>query len=195
MLSKKQIKAWLLANCLASDGTLDLAELDFTNNPEVKRVCISYMKLNGDLWQDHQTVNRIHDADAISRGGNLFQGDSMVAGDISQSHQKCHNLAQSYQLATKTISQDHQTANFGINQSHQKTGSLILDQNDARDCLLLGGNTYLNKRHIQSGNVDEAITFAMSHPVPLTDFTGYDFTFKSSSNSSVASNEDDEMEL
>lgn len=66
MLSKQEIKQWLLENCVDEYGDLDLSELDFSdfegdvciNNMTVKHDLIqSNQQVDGDLYQRYQTVD------------------------------------------------------------------------------------------------------------------------------------------
>lgn len=86
MLSKEEIKKWLLENCIDEKGNLDLSGLDFSDfdgavfmdSMKVKNILIqSYQEVGRHLHQDHQKV-----------GGWLDQGYQEVGDDLSQDHQK-----------------------------------------------------------------------------------------------------------
>lgn len=75
MLSKQEIKKWLLENCVNEMGNLDLSGLDFSDFDG--NVDISYMKVKLSLSQDCQEV-----------GENLFQDSQTVGGNLWQNHQE-----------------------------------------------------------------------------------------------------------
>lgn len=64
MLSKGEIKKWLLENCVNEYGKLDLSGLDFSD-------------FDGDIYTFGMTVKK-----------NLDQGFQEIGGDLNQSHQK-----------------------------------------------------------------------------------------------------------
>lgn len=74
MKSKKEIKQWLLENCVDEKGNLDLSGLNFSDFEG--NINISCMKVKKHLYQGHQAV-----------GGNLFQSWQAVAGDLFQDEQ------------------------------------------------------------------------------------------------------------
>lgn len=67
MKNNKEIKEWLLANCVNYDGDLDLRELDFSDFDG--DILISYLIVKKDLHQDSQEV-----------GGDLLQDSQKVKG-------------------------------------------------------------------------------------------------------------------
>ena len=82
-LTKKEIKEWLLSNCVNEAGDLDLSKLDFSDfNGNVitksmvvkKNLYQDFQEVGGDLYQDVQIVN-----------GDLFQSHQAVKGDLYQS--------------------------------------------------------------------------------------------------------------
>lgn len=75
MKTKKEIKAWLLENCVDCAGNIDLSELDFSNFDG--NVFIRKMKVKNNLWQDRQET-----------GGDLHQSDQRAEGIIYQENQK-----------------------------------------------------------------------------------------------------------
>lgn len=81
MLSKEEIKKWLLENCVDEYGNINLNCLDFSDfNGSVK---IGYMKVKGSLFQNCQNVegNLIQDYQTV--GGDLYQERQKVKGSIS----------------------------------------------------------------------------------------------------------------
>lgn len=75
MLSKEEIKKWLLENCINEDGNLDLMNLDFSDfNGNVMINCMTVKK---DLFQGCQQVQ-----------GNLYQSFQIVGRNLYQKFQK-----------------------------------------------------------------------------------------------------------
>lgn len=74
MLTKKEIKNWLLENCVNEIGVLDLRGLDFSDFDGV--VDISHMNVKIRLFQGCQKV-----------GGDIFQYGNCAGGDIFQEEQ------------------------------------------------------------------------------------------------------------
>lgn len=96
MKSKKEIKEWLLKNCVDEDGNLDLSELDFSDFDGI--VDISFIIVKNDLHQSFQKV-----------GGNLYQHYNIVEGDLIQNNQKVGgNLEQDFQKVDGDLEQDFQ---------------------------------------------------------------------------------------
>ena len=97
MLSKEEIKKWLLENCVDEDGDLNLSHLDFSDfNGDIytcfmkvkKNLCQNYQKVEGKLEQSHQVVRKnLSQWDQIV-GENLLQTDQIVGGSLFQSNQK-----------------------------------------------------------------------------------------------------------
>lgn len=85
MVSKLELKKWLLKNRVNRKGDLDLSGLDFSDfNGDVFIHCL---KVKKSLHQSAQTV-----------GGNLYQSASTVEGDLHQSfHIVKSNLYQNNQ--------------------------------------------------------------------------------------------------
>lgn len=75
MLTKKEIKKWLLENCVSEDGNLDLSELDFSDFDG--SVDISYLKVKKNLYQGCQEVK-----------GDLYQNSQEVKCNLYQNYQK-----------------------------------------------------------------------------------------------------------
>lgn len=95
MKTKKEIKKWLLENCVDKDGDLDLSNLDFSDFD--RNVFIAGMKVKKDLFQGFQRVN-----------GNLIQHHQKVKGNLYQDCQKVNsNLHQEDQIVEGTIFQDN----------------------------------------------------------------------------------------
>lgn len=112
MLSKEEIKKWLLENCVKG-GKLDLSGLDFSDF--CGEVDISGMKVGGNLVQNYQEVD-----------GNLMQNDQKVGLVLWQSEQTVGSaLFQEKQRVGGYLWQDCQTAGNGIYQSHQESGGDI----------------------------------------------------------------------
>ena len=74
-LTKKEIKEWLLDNCVNKNGNLYLSGLDFSDFDG--NVIINSMKVKGDLSHSFHEV-----------GGNLFQDEQKVEGNLWQDGQK-----------------------------------------------------------------------------------------------------------
>lgn len=92
------------------NGCIDLSNLDFTKfNCSVK---IYGMKVNGVLYQDHQTVNGRLCQDHQTVEGALDQYNQIVSGDLNQCHQTVTNgtLYQHGNTVCKDIFQDNQVA-------------------------------------------------------------------------------------
>ena len=75
MLSKGEIKKWLLENCVSKSGKLDLSGLDFSDFDGT--VDISGMKVKKNLLQNKQKVE-----------GCLYQSDQRVELDLEQCYQQ-----------------------------------------------------------------------------------------------------------
>ena len=96
MLSREEIKKWLLDNCVDCNGDLNLSDLDFNdfegdifiNHWKVKHnMCFRKHKVQGNLWQSYQEVQ-----------GNLYQSWQVVMKDLNQYHQEVQgDLNQSWQ--------------------------------------------------------------------------------------------------
>ena len=80
MLSREEIKKWLLDNCVDCNGDLNLSDLDFNdfegdifiNRWKVKHdMWFQKHEVDGDLWQSYQRVN-----------GNLIQSNQVVKGNL-----------------------------------------------------------------------------------------------------------------
>ena len=96
MLTKKEIKKWLLENCISEDGDLDLSELDFSDFDG--SVDISYLKVKKNLYQNCQEVQC-----------NLFQTYQEVKGNLWQDSQKVGcELYQNFQKVAGDLYQDSQ---------------------------------------------------------------------------------------
>lgn len=71
MKTKKEIRDWILENCVNEYGNIYLVELDFSDFDG--DVYISGMKVKNELFQSYQEV-----------GGKLCQRNQTVAGDLEQ---------------------------------------------------------------------------------------------------------------
>lgn len=105
MKSKKEIKEWLLKNCLNEDGNLDLSHLDFSDFDGT--INISYMKVKNNLFQCYYEV-----------GGNLYQLEHIVEGDLIQGHHKVGG----------NLEQDFQKVDGDLKQHFQKVGGDFITQ-------------------------------------------------------------------
>lgn len=74
MLSKQEIKQWLLENCVNEYGNLDLTGLDFSD-------------FDGDVYTFGMTVKKNLDQGFQEVGGNLDQSAQKVKGNLDQSFQ------------------------------------------------------------------------------------------------------------
>lgn len=101
MKSKKEIKEWLLENCIDEFGDLHLSNLDFSDFDG--NVYIDKMKVKKSLLQDYQQV-----------GCRLYQSWQTVGGDLLQNWQKVGgNLGQCFQqvggdFLTQTLDDDEE---------------------------------------------------------------------------------------
>ena len=102
MLSKKEIRKWLLKNCIDGIGDLNLSGLDFSGfNGDVK---ISHMKVKRDLVSEYQNVGGSLFQGHQKVGGHLFQGGQIVGGHLKQNYQKVKgNIYQNNQSAIKVF--------------------------------------------------------------------------------------------
>lgn len=73
MLSKEEIKKWLLENCVDEDGDLDLTDLDFSDFGG--NVYISGMKVAKSLYQNCQEVGCVLLQDCQKAGMRIEQGN------------------------------------------------------------------------------------------------------------------------
>lgn len=86
MLSKEEIKKWLLENCINEYGDLDLSGLDLSDfNGNVN---ISYMKVKKHLFQRTQTVGGDLSQDCQKVEGYLYQSFQEVKGNLWQNFQE-----------------------------------------------------------------------------------------------------------
>ena len=98
MLSKKEIRNWLLKHCTDEFGNLDLSGLDFSEFNG--NVIIAEMKVKKNLYQSWQNV-----------GGSLFQGHQKVGRYLFQGGQIVgRHLTQNYQKVKGDIFQNNQSA-------------------------------------------------------------------------------------
>ena len=110
MITKEEIRDWLLAHCVDEDGDLDLSDLDFSDFDG--NVDISGMKVQKELWQNYQIV-----------GGNLIQNNQVVYGELWQNN--C--------VIGGNLYQHSQEVDYNINQSFQKAeGDILQDKSKAR---------------------------------------------------------------
>lgn len=118
MLSKAEIKKWLLENCVDTNGDLILSGLDFSDFDG--DVYISEMKVKNNLFQSYQTVgvNLCQNYQIVGKvlyqynqkvGQSLFQYLQEVGGNLYQDSQKVEgNLWQNYQTVGEDLWQDSQ---------------------------------------------------------------------------------------
>lgn len=90
-LSKKEIKKWLLENCVDEDGDLNLTDLDFsdfdgdiyTSGMKVKQTLYqNFQKVGVDLIQNFQKVNRDLYQSCQKVDGDLWQHSQIVGGEF-----------------------------------------------------------------------------------------------------------------
>ena len=86
MKTKKEIKKWLLENCVNNLGNLDLSGLDFSDFDG--NVIIGQMKVKNNLVQDYQEV-----------GLSLIQNYQGVGKDLFQDGQKVKDSFFDHKLA------------------------------------------------------------------------------------------------
>ena len=86
MKTKKEIKKWLLENCVNKYGDLDLSELDFSDFDG--NVSVGHMKVKNNLVQDDQEV-----------GLSLIQNYQGVGKDLFQDGQKVKDSFFDHKLA------------------------------------------------------------------------------------------------
>lgn len=89
MLSKSEIKKWLLENCVDGRGNLDLSNLDLTDFDGCVLTCGMRVKkslyqdaqeVGGALYQSNQRVDQWLYQDNQLVLGNLWQGQQSVGG-------------------------------------------------------------------------------------------------------------------
>lgn len=78
MKTKKEIKEWLLTNCVDEEGNLDLAGLDFSDFEG--NVCISRMTVKHNLIQNSQVVFGNLDQSRQQVQKNMFDNNHVVKG-------------------------------------------------------------------------------------------------------------------
>lgn len=84
VLSNKEIKKWMLENCVDSDGDLVLGNLDFSDFDG--DIYMSDWKVKRNLYQSYHEV-----------GGNLYQRYHEVGGNLEQTcHKVDGNLTEGY---------------------------------------------------------------------------------------------------
>ena len=106
MLSKKEIRKWLLKNCIDGIGDLNLSGLDFSGfNGDVK---ISHMKVKRDLVSEYQNVGGSLFQGHQKVGKYLFQGGQIVGGHLKQNYQKVKgNIYQNNQSADRVLQDEN----------------------------------------------------------------------------------------
>ena len=115
MISTKEVKKWLIANCLDELGNLNLIGLDFSDfNGDID---ISGMRVKGGLYQCSQKVE-----------GDLYQDSQEVKGDLRQSFQEVKGmLNQSWQKDEGNLHQYCQEVKGILHQGCQKVeGKMFL---------------------------------------------------------------------
>lgn len=105
MKTKKEIKKWLLENCINKYGDLDLSKLDFSEFDG--NVIINKWKVKHNLHQDSQEVT-----------GNLYQERQKVKGNLTQYEQK----------VDQNLFQDGQKVKGNIWQHNQQFKGILYDQ-------------------------------------------------------------------
>ena len=90
MISKKEIKKWLLENCVNENGDLDLSHLDFSDFEG--NVFICEMKVKKNLGQYKQQVSGNLSQSAQDVKGDLFQSSQIVGGELLQDEGELSNL-------------------------------------------------------------------------------------------------------
>lgn len=85
MKTKKEIKEWLLKNCINKYGDLDLSRLNFSDFDG--NVIINKWKVKHNLYQDSQEVTGNLSQNRQNVTGNLWQDRQYVIGSLSQDSQ------------------------------------------------------------------------------------------------------------
>lgn len=102
MLSKDEIKQWLLENCVNEMGNLDLSGLDFSD-------------FDGNVFIDGMKVKN-----------TLIQSDQEVGGCLQQSNQKVEGwFVQNFQEVGDDLCQDHQKVGGRLYQHSQEAKGQI----------------------------------------------------------------------
>ena len=83
MLSREEIKKWLLDNCVDCNGDLNLSDLDF--NDFEGDIFINHWKVKHNMWFQKHEVD-----------SDLWQGHQVVQGDLNQSWQIVMNELNQY---------------------------------------------------------------------------------------------------
>lgn len=86
MLSKNEIRKWLLENCVDRDGDLNLMFLDFSDFDG--DIYISHMIVKGNLYQNSQEVKGRLEQSRQKVDGDLTQSQQRVDGDLEQGRQE-----------------------------------------------------------------------------------------------------------
>jgi hypothetical protein len=94
-MTKQELVKFLVANLKNEQGYVDLTGLDFTKE-DIDCVIISEMKVDGDLYQEDQTVK-----------GDLWQDEQEVEGDLTQNRQQVQGrVMQNYQRVRGNLIQN-----------------------------------------------------------------------------------------
>lgn len=135
MLSKEEIKKWLLENCVSQSGKLDLSGLDFSDFDGT--VDISGMKVKKNLLQNKQEVEGcLYQSDQRVRldleqccqraGRDLDQHGQDVGGDLMQnSNDVFGNLYQDDQNVAGNLYQDGPKAKAAVDQADAPRPSIL----------------------------------------------------------------------
>ena len=117
MKSKKEIKEWLLENCVDEHGNLDLSNLDFSDFEG--DIYIDGIKVKNDLFQCSQIVQ-----------GDLYQNGQKVQRNLSQNCQEVKgDLYQHGQKVQRNLSQNCQEVKGDLYQHGQKVQGQFFTQN------------------------------------------------------------------
>ncbi|MEG2229963.1 MAG: hypothetical protein RRY22_04225 [Bacilli bacterium] len=108
--SIEETQKWLLENRVNDYGEIDLNNLDFSDFNG--NVCIEYMKVKRNLFQDLQEVQGFlfQSNQTVEKG--LFQGLQKVQGELWQNHQKVEGVFVTQAL---TDDEEYKISEYGDN--------------------------------------------------------------------------------
>lgn len=131
MKSKKEIKKWLLENCVDPLGDLCLSHLDFSD-------------FNGDIYINNMKVKKRLIQNSQEVGDDLFQNRQKVKGDLCQSDNKVNgNLHQDNQIVTEYLSQSSQKVGEHLYQHNQKVeGNLYQNWQEVKGDIIVNDNKF-----------------------------------------------------
>ena len=118
-MTKKELVKFLVTNFRDEYGYLDLRGLDFTNE-DVKVILITNMKVNGNLYQGFQEVEKDLNQHKQTVKGSLYQNKQKVEGNLFQDFQNVDGgILQGNQMVEGDLFQDNQNVEKNLVQNRQ----------------------------------------------------------------------------